>query len=230
MLVALLQRMGCEVTNLGTVPDDPAAIRRALEQGLRLDALFVTGGMSMGAYDYVPRLLVELGVELKITKVRLKPGKPFVFGVRQGREGEAPRARAKPPARGRSPPARGRSPPAPLLRLRPPRQPRQRVRLHAPLGVAPAGPPRRRRSRRAVGHRPAGDGAARQRAARVLPAGFRHIPPGGTSSKSELSQIRPLHWKGSADLFTLARANALLVRGENEPPLPQGTLVRVLEV
>jgi len=37
------------------------------------DVLFVTGGMSMGTYDYVPRILRELGLELKITKLRIKP-------------------------------------------------------------------------------------------------------------------------------------------------------------
>ena len=42
--------------------------------------------------------------------------------------------------------------------------------------------------------------------------------------------IKPLEWKGSGDLFTLASANALLVRAANEPPLPDGTLVRVLEI
>jgi molybdopterin molybdotransferase len=42
--------------------------------------------------------------------------------------------------------------------------------------------------------------------------------------------VRPLSWKGSADIYSLARANALLVRAENEPPLPAGTRVRVLEV
>ncbi len=35
----------------------------------------------MGTHDYVPRILQEMGVELKVTKVRIKPGKPFVFGV-----------------------------------------------------------------------------------------------------------------------------------------------------
>jgi len=39
-----------------------------------------------------------------------------------------------------------------------------------------------------------------------------------------------LAWRGSADVFTLARANALLVREENEPALPKGTMVRVLEI
>jgi molybdopterin molybdotransferase len=40
----------------------------------------------------------------------------------------------------------------------------------------------------------------------------------------------PLKWKGSADVFTLASANALLARPENEPALPAGAPVRVLEV
>jgi len=44
----------------------------------------------------------------------------------------------------------------------------------------------------------------------------------------EHSKVRPLFWKGSADVFTLARANALLVRAENEPALAEGARVRVL--
>ena len=42
--------------------------------------------------------------------------------------------------------------------------------------------------------------------------------------------VQPLAWKGSADVFTLARANALLVRNENDPPLAAGMVVRLLEV
>jgi hypothetical protein len=45
-----------------------------------------------------------------------------------------------------------------------------------------------------------------------------------------LPPIKPLEWKGSADVFTLAAANCMLVRAANEPPLPDGTLVRVLEI
>jgi molybdopterin biosynthesis enzyme len=48
--------------------------------------------------------------------------------------------------------------------------------------------------------------------------------------RSEFATITPLTWKGSADIYTLAAANALLVRGENEAPLGKGTLVRVLEI
>jgi molybdopterin molybdotransferase len=42
--------------------------------------------------------------------------------------------------------------------------------------------------------------------------------------------VRPLQWKGSADVYTLAAASALLVRGENEPALPAGHVVRVMEI
>ena len=59
---------------------------------------------------------------------------------------------------------------------------------------------------------------------------IRTVAPGTTSLRSGFASIVPLNWKGSADLFTLARANALLVRGENEPPVPKGTVVRVLEI
>ena len=41
---------------------------------------------------------------------------------------------------------------------------------------------------------------------------------------------RPLQWKGSADVFTLARADALLVRPENDEPRPAGSRVQLLEV
>jgi molybdopterin molybdotransferase len=42
--------------------------------------------------------------------------------------------------------------------------------------------------------------------------------------------VHPLTWKGSADIYTLARANALLVRSENEPAQPAGMRARVLEI
>jgi molybdopterin biosynthesis enzyme len=59
---------------------------------------------------------------------------------------------------------------------------------------------------------------------------IRTTPPGRDSSHGEFASITPLRWTGSADLFTLARANVLLVRPENDPPLPRGTILRVLEI
>src|SRR5213078_4101199 len=63
----------------------------AFEEGLNADVLFVTGGMSMGTRDFVPGLLREMGFQTRVSKLRIKPGKPFVFAVRgdQAKAGDA---------------------------------------------------------------------------------------------------------------------------------------------
>ena len=80
MLMALLRRLGCEPVDLGHAIDDPAAIEAAIA-GATGEAVLVTGGMSMGTYDYVPRVLKTLGYDFAITKLRIKPGKPLVFAT-----------------------------------------------------------------------------------------------------------------------------------------------------
>ena len=206
MLVALLQRMGCEVTDLGGVPDDPDAIRAALHRGLEFEALFVTGGMSMGEYDYVPRLLAELGVDLKITRLRIKPGKPFVFGIREAAEATRAFVFGLP----------GNPVSAYVCTLR------IASRLLARMA---GGTPQERwlTGRLDTGMPPNGPREFYQPAIRTM-------GPGRDSTHGEFAAITPLAWRGSADLFTLARANVLLVRPENDPPLPRGTVVRVLDI
>ena len=201
MLSSLLRRMGCKVVDLGVALDKPDLIREALQRGLSHDALFVTGGMSMGEYDYVPRLLIELGVDLKITKLRIKPGKPFVFGAKDsafvfGLPGNPVSAFV----------CASRLASRILTRLSG-GMPEERWltgRLHDGL---PLNGPREF-------YQPA----------------IRTIAPGRDSTHGEFAAITPLKWTGSADLFTLARANVLIVRPENDPPLPKGTVLRVLEI
>jgi molybdopterin biosynthesis enzyme len=60
--------------------------------------------------------------------------------------------------------------------------------------------------------------------------GIRTAAAGRDSSHAEFATITPLAWRGSADLFTLAQANVLLVRPENDPALPKGTVLRVLDI
>ena len=59
-------------------------IEEKIRLGLSHDILLVTGGMSMGERDFVPGILRRLGGDLKITKLRIKPGKPFVFAEMPG--------------------------------------------------------------------------------------------------------------------------------------------------
>ncbi len=190
MLVSLLKRLACDVTDLGVVEDEPARVRDALAAGMRFDVLFVTGGMSMGAYDYVPRMLQELGADLKITKLRIKPGKPFVFAEKDGRFVFGL-------------PGNPVSGFVCIIRLA--------ARLLARLGGANPEP--------------------RWLTAPLLSA----LPANGPREFYQPALLNdagvaPLGWKGSADVYTLAMANALLVRVENEPAKMIGSDARVLEL
>ena len=79
-LLGLLERLGCDVVDLGVVADTLAATRDALFDGAgRADVLITTGGVSVGEEDHVRRALEAIG-ELEMWKVRVKPGKPIVYG------------------------------------------------------------------------------------------------------------------------------------------------------
>jgi molybdopterin molybdotransferase len=83
MLEALLQGYCSSQEVLGVASDTPAALRDSLQAGLRSDVLFLTGGVSAGAYDFVESSLEELGVHIQFRKVAVQPGKPVTFGVHE---------------------------------------------------------------------------------------------------------------------------------------------------
>ncbi len=85
VLAALIHLAGCEPVDLGIVRDDRARIKQAAERGLECDVLLVSGGSSVGDYDFTPEILAELGVEVHFDRVNLKPGKPTLFGTRGDR-------------------------------------------------------------------------------------------------------------------------------------------------
>lgn len=210
LLMALLRRQGCQVIDLGLVPDNPDLLRKALLKGLHLDALFVTGGMSMGKYDFVPRLLLELGVDLKITKLRIKPGKPFVFGTI-----DRPKLPPEPPTLG---PVQGTSyvfglPGNPVSAFVCTHRLASRLLTRLAGGAV--------RERWLIG----------QLQSPLPPNGPRefYLPVKLDYSPSQI-RVHPLTWRGSADLFSLAQATALLPRPENAPALPPGAPVPVLSI
>ncbi len=67
---------------LGIAPDTREATVTILGEALEYDMVLTTGGVSMGRYDFVAEALGELGVEIMIETIRMKPGKPCVFGMR----------------------------------------------------------------------------------------------------------------------------------------------------
>ncbi len=79
-LRALLQRMGCEVSDLGIVPDRRDATVAALQSAAEHHDLIVTsGGVSVGEEDHVKPAVQSLG-ELALWQIAMKPGKPFAYG------------------------------------------------------------------------------------------------------------------------------------------------------
>jgi molybdopterin molybdotransferase len=72
--------MGCEVTDLGIVPDDRTATVQALSRAaLEHDLILTSGGVSVGEEDHIKPAVQELG-ELNLWQIAMKPGKPFAFG------------------------------------------------------------------------------------------------------------------------------------------------------
>jgi len=90
-LRALLHRLGCEVSDLGIVPDrrdlTVAALKRAADQH---DLILTSGGVSVGEEDHVKPAVQSLG-RLDLWQIGMKPGKPFAYGqvYREGQKGSA---------------------------------------------------------------------------------------------------------------------------------------------
>jgi molybdopterin molybdotransferase len=82
MLAAQVRSANGAPSLLGTVADDEAATRAALERGLEADVLLTSGGVSVGEHDLVRALLAGLGAEEVFWRVAVKPGKPVAFAVR----------------------------------------------------------------------------------------------------------------------------------------------------
>ena len=79
-LGGLLQRQGAEVIDLGLVADSAEATAQALRRGAEgADCVISTGGVSVGEEDHVTAQVRRLG-QLRLWKLRLKPGKPLAFG------------------------------------------------------------------------------------------------------------------------------------------------------
>lgn len=79
-LRGLIQSLGCECTDLGTVPDQLGATREALRRAAQgHDVIVTSGGMSVGEEDHL-RPAVQAEGRLDLWQIAIKPGKPLAFG------------------------------------------------------------------------------------------------------------------------------------------------------
>ncbi len=81
-LKTLVEATGAVTISLGIIPDDRTLIKSAIERAISTSNLVIsTGGVSVGDYDYIESILKELGGEIHINSVAIKPGKPLTFAT-----------------------------------------------------------------------------------------------------------------------------------------------------
>ena len=79
-LAAQIMLAGGEPVQLPIAPDQPGPLRELIAEGLDSDLLLLSGGVSMGKYDLVEKVLSEFSAAFVFTGCNIQPGKPVVFG------------------------------------------------------------------------------------------------------------------------------------------------------
>jgi molybdopterin molybdotransferase len=208
MLVASITRDGGQAIELPVARDEKRELHRLIQAGLEADVLLLCGGVSAGKFDLVPEALSELGVVEVFHKIALRPGKPLWFGVKQVVDPDGTQRQ--------------------VLVFGLPGNPVSslvcyelfaRPTVAALAGRGFASVPTASASLSHDFHYKGGR-------ASCLPAAISDVESGERTS-GELPPVEILPWHGSADLVTLARANALVLLGTEPLTLNRGTTVTV---
>jgi molybdopterin molybdotransferase len=81
-LAALVKELGAEVLMLGIVKDNPTALTETINYAINhADIVLSSGGVSVGDYDYIDKILASLGAEIHFRAVQMRPGKPLTFAT-----------------------------------------------------------------------------------------------------------------------------------------------------
>jgi molybdopterin molybdotransferase len=79
-IYGMLQRLGCDIIDMGIVRDEPQALEDALRSACEnADAIVTSGGVSVGAADYTRQIMARLG-DVTFWKIGMRPGRPLAFG------------------------------------------------------------------------------------------------------------------------------------------------------
>lgn len=83
MLSALVEQAGAKMAAQSHCPDNFEELCRTLESAAEYDAVIISGGVSVGERDLVQEALRKIGAQIDLWRVAVKPGKPFLFGMRE---------------------------------------------------------------------------------------------------------------------------------------------------
>ena len=184
---------------LPIAPDERAALRHLIAEGLSADLLLLAGGVSMGRYDLVEQTLADFEAEFFFTGALIQPGKPVVFG----------RARHAPAAH-------------PTYFVGLPGNPIStmvcfdlfaRPLIDALSGAAPL---------------PLRYLQARLSADIKIKTGLTRFLPGLIEGSLDATTVRLAPWKGSGDVVGTARANCWIVIPPDRELIPAGELVSLI--
>ncbi|MBC7619159.1 MAG: molybdopterin molybdenumtransferase MoeA, partial [Candidatus Saccharibacteria bacterium] len=79
-VVSMLERLGCDVLELGVVGDDPAALEAAFRSAAQqADVIISSGGVSVGEADFTKGMMAKLG-DVVFWRIAMRPGRPFAVG------------------------------------------------------------------------------------------------------------------------------------------------------
>ncbi len=85
-LLAQAQQMHVDATYEGIIRDDEQSTLQIIDKAFEdSDVVLLTGGVSMGDYDFVPEMMIKSGFEILFRTIAIQPGKPTVFGKKAGK-------------------------------------------------------------------------------------------------------------------------------------------------
>lgn len=85
-LIAQIQTAGAIPQYFGIASDTEESTRQRITKAIQnSNMVLLTGGVSMGDFDYVPKILEELGIKLHFESLAVQPGRPTVFGTKDGK-------------------------------------------------------------------------------------------------------------------------------------------------
>lgn len=80
-LFSEVKKYGGEPHYEGIVRDKYDEVKNTFLKLMKYDIIISSGGVSMGRYDFIPDVLKEIGIDIKVRKILMKPGKPVIFGT-----------------------------------------------------------------------------------------------------------------------------------------------------
>jgi molybdopterin molybdotransferase len=81
-LIGQLSKMNVTPYYFGIARDNEESTTRIINKAIsETDVVLLTGGVSMGDFDFIPKIFDQLGVDIKFKEIAVQPGKPTVFGV-----------------------------------------------------------------------------------------------------------------------------------------------------